>query len=300
MVWPFSRNDPSAYLPGPEPSKKEEPPAYVPMERFNQALDEVRGLNSKLDQFTGLMTGFLGNPQPGPATRQDTLPPQEAAIDDISDEEYSTALLQGDAPKITKRNRAEIERAKREVKREYDARFKTLEGQGMAILDQVNTEQGQQALSGQPYYNLLKADIDAQLKTVPAHQRTPEMRQFIYERTVGANQEKVWAHKQAEEGRIRQERDALGTPGREARDKDNKPTAANVFGEEILSATTTWRGGGTLWARRSPDEWARSRYGTKDMNEAAVMATNILAISDCPRCFGPIIGGKCHCKGRAA
>jgi hypothetical protein len=300
MVWPFSRSDPSPYLPGPEPPKKDEPPAYVPMERFNQALDEVKGLSSKLDQFTGLMTGFLGNPSPSAPPRQGDVAPQEVPIDDITDEEYSNALLSGDAAKISKRNKAEIERATRGVKREYDIRLKTLEGQGMAILDQVNTEQGQQALSGQPYYHLLKGDIDAQLKTIPAHQRTPEMRQWVYERTVGANQEKVWAFKQAEEARIKQERDALGTPGRESRDKDSKPTAANVFGEATLDPTAVWRGGGPLWARRTPDEWARSRYGTKDVNEAAVLATNLLALDDCPRCFGPIIGGKCHCKGRAS
>ena len=253
MVWPFSRHDPSPFLPGPEaPQKKEDPPAYVPMERFNQALEEVKGLNSKLDQMSGLMTGFLGNPQPGPASRQETPAPQEAPIDDITDDEYGTALLQGDAPKISKRHKAEIERAKREVRKEYDTRIRTLEGEGMAILDQVNTEQGQQALSGQPYYQLLKADIDAQLKGIPAHQRTPEMRQFIYERTVGANQEKVWAHKQAEEARIKQEREALGTPGREQRER--KPSGASVFGEDILDPTTVWRGGGNLWARQSPDE----------------------------------------------
>ncbi len=299
MVWPFRHNDPSAYLPSPEPPKKDDPPAYVPMDRFNAALDEVRGLNSKLDQVTGLMSGFIGNSQPGSTIRQDSPAPQEAAIEDVTDEEYSAAVLQGDAAKITKRNKAEIERAKREVKREYDARFKALEGQGMAILDQVNTEQGQQALSGMPYYSLLKADIDVQLKTIPAHQRTPEMRQWVYERTVGANQEKVWAHKQAEEERIKQERDALSTPGREQHAREAKPTGATVFGENILNPTTTWRGGGNIWARQSPDEWARARYGTKDINEAAVMATNILAISDCPRCFGPIMNGKCHCRGRA-
>jgi hypothetical protein len=269
------------------------------MERFNTALDEVRGLNTKLDQFTGLMAGFLGNPQSSPLSRQDSPTPQEAAIEDITDDEYADAVLKGDAPRITKRNKAEIERAKREVRHEYDQRFKTLEGQGMAILDQVNTEQGQQALNGQPYYQILKTDIDDQLKKIPAHQRTPEMRQWIYERTVGANQEKVWAHKQAEEARIRQEREALGTPGRESRTKDSTPTGANVFGEDILSPTTTWHGGGNLWARRSPDEWARSRYGTKDINEAAVMATHILAVEDCPRCFGPVIGGKCHCRGKS-
>ena len=297
MVWPFSRNDPSPYLPGPEPLKKDEPPAYVPMERFNQALEEVKGLNSKLDQMTGLMTGFLGNSQPGPATRQETPAPQEAPIEDITDDEYGTALLQGDASKISKRHKAEIERAKREVRKEYDTRIRTLEGEGMAILDQVNTEQGQQALSGQPYYQLLKADIDAQLKSIPARQRSPEMRQFIYERTVGANQEKVWAYKQAEEARIKQEREALGTPGREQRER--KPSGASVFGEDILDPTTVWRGGGNLWARQSPDEWARSHYGTKDINEAAVMAVNIMAVSDCPRCFGPTLNGKCHCKRSA-
>jgi hypothetical protein len=300
MVWPFSRNDPSPFLPDPEPPKKDEPPAYVPMERFNQALDEVKGLNTKLDQFTGLMTGFLGTPQPGPATRQENAAPQEPVIEDVTDEEYATAGLQGDVVKMSKRHKAEIERAKREVRKEYDARFRALEGQGMAILDQVNTEQGQQALGSQPYYQLLKAEVDAQLKTIPAHQRTPEMRQIIYNATVGANQEKVWAFKQQEEARIKQERDALGIPGREAREKDSKPTAANVFGEELLSPGTTWRGGGNLWARRTPDEWAHARYGTRDMNEAAVMATNILAVSDCPQCFGPVIGGKCHCRGKGA
>ena len=294
MVWPFSKHDPTPYLPGPEPVKKDDPPQYVSMDAFNKGMDEVRSMTSKLDQFAGLVTGALTSSQSGPAPIREA-PPQEPAIDDITDEDYAVAVLQGDAAKITKRTKAEVERAKREIKHEYNARFSVLEGQGMGILDQVNTELGQQALAGMPYYVLLKQDIDAQLKTIPAHQRTPEMRQWIYQRTVGANLDKIKAHDQAEETRIRQEREALDIPGR-TQSKDAKLTAASVFGEDILSPTTTWRGGGNLWARRTPDEWARARYGTKDINEAAAFASNVMAIDDCPRCFSPVVQGKCHCR----
>lgn len=300
MVWPFSRSDPSAYLPGPEPPTKADPPQYVPVADFNRAMDDVKNLGSKLDQFTGMMTGFLGNSSPGSSTAPVVTPPQEVPIEDITDEQYADAVLRGDAPLIQKRTKAEISRAERTMRKDYDARFRTLEQQGMGILDQVSSEMGQQALAGMPYYQILKADIDAQLKTIPAHQRTPEMRQWIYERTVGANQEKVFTFRQAEEARIRQEREEVGAPGRTREDRNAAPTGASVFGEELLAPTATFRGGGALWSRRSPDEWARGRYGTKDINEAAVLATNVMGLSDCPQCFGPVIGGKCHCKGRAA
>lgn len=300
MVWPFSKHDPTPYLPGPDPLTKDEPPQYVSMDAFTRGMDEVRSMTSKLDTFAGLVTGALSMPQPGPSPTSHASPSQEPVIDDITDDDYATAVLQGDHVKINKRTKAMIDREVRQVRQTYDARFAILEGQGMGILDQVNTEVGQQALAGMPYYVLLKADIDSQLKTIPAHQRTPEMRQWIYQRTVGANLDKIKLHDQAEETRIKQEREVLDTPGRTAL-RDTKPTAASVFGEDILSPTMTWRGGGALWARRTPDEWAKARYGTKDANEAAVFAANVMAIDDCPRCFSPLIQGKCHCRpGRGA
>lgn len=288
MVWPFSKSDPSSYLPQAETqAKKEDPPAYVDQATFNRALDDVRSIGSKLDQFLG------GQQQP----QQTTQPVVEAPIDDISDEDYADALLRGDAARITRRNKAEVERASRAIKHDYDQRFARLEGQGMAILDQVNTEVGQQAMGGMPYYGLLKNEVDTQLKALQPHQRTPEMREWIYQRTVGANLEKIKAHDQAEEARIRQERQTVTTPGRDREGRDATPTAASVFGEDMMSPNATVKGGGQLWRRHTPDEWARNRYGTKDANEAAVMATNVLALSDCPQCFGPVIGGKCHCRG---
>lgn len=296
MVWPFSRSDASVYLPGPTPEKEDDPPQYVPVADFNRALDDVKSLGSKLDQFTGMMTGFLGNSSPGlTAPRVDT-PPQEVTIEDITDEQYADAVLRGDAPLIQKRTRAEIARAERTMRKEYDTRFKTLEQQGMSILDQVSSEIGQQSLAGMPYYQILKAEIDTQLKTIPAHQRTPEMRQWVYERTVGANITKIREFDRTEEMRIARDRDAVDVPGRSRDGKGVQPTGSTVFGEEILSPTATVRGGGQLWANRTPEEWVRNRYGTKDVNEAAILVTNVMALDNCHQCFGPIIGGKCHCR----
>ena len=298
MVWPFRSHDPTPFMPVTDPGpKKEDLPQFVPMERFTAALDEVKGLNSKLDQFTGLLTGMLGT-QPGQQTPPQP-PAQEPAIDDITDDDYADAVLKGDAARITKRTKAEVERARRDIKKDYDARFARLEGQGMGILDQVNTELGQHALGSMPYYQLLKADVDAALKQLPAHQRTPEMRAHIYHAVVGANEEKVYAHRRAEEARIAKEREALDTPGR-GKEQSQGPTPSTVFGDELLKPTTTWRGGAGLWSKRSPDQWAQARYGVENIQQAAIYASNVLALDDCPRCFGPIIGGTCHCRGKAA
>jgi hypothetical protein len=292
-IWPFRSHDPTPFMPVDTPStgKPEEPPKYVDEGRFNQAMDEVRGLGSKLDQFTGLFTGLMtGQPPPVPQT-----PQTEAPIDDVTDEEYADAVLRGDAAKIQKRTRAEIERAKRDLQKTYDQRLGTLERQGMGILDQVSGELGQQALGAMPYYQVLKGDIDAALKQLPAHQRTPEMRQHIYHAVVGANLDKVRAHDAAEAARIQKERDTLEPPGR-AREHEQGPTPETIFGDAILRPDATWMGGGKLWAKRTPDEWARTRYGVKDVREASVYASNVMNLDDCPRCFGPIIGGKCHCR----
>lgn len=299
-LWPFQKHSPQPFLPSADPGaqKKDEPPKFVDEARFTQALDEVRGLNSKLDQFTGLLTGYFGAGQPGQAQQGQSQQQQaqEPTIPDISDDEYADAVLKGDAAKIATRTAAIAERKVREVRKEYDQRFRILETQGMSILDQVNTEVGQQGLATMPYYQLLKSDIDTALKQLPAHQRTPEMRAHIYHATVGINLDKVKAHDAAEAVRIQNEREQLDPPGRRQSEQDLGPTPESIFGEQLLKPTATWMGGAQIWGRRSPDSFAQQRYGTKDMKEAAVYAANVMALGDCPRCFGPVIAGKCHCR----
>lgn len=300
MAWPFARKDPSAFLPIQGQEKKDESPKYIDETRFNQALDEVRGLNSKLDQMTGLFTGFLATPgQKGQG--QQAQQAQEPPIDDVTDDEYSDAVLKGDAEKISKRMSAVTERKAREIRRDYDQRISLLERQGMGILEQVSGEVGQGAMNTLPYYQLLKADIDAALKQLPVHQRTPEMRAHIYHATVGANLDKVKAHDAAETVRVQAQRDAEHAPGRQHA-QDQGPSPATIFGEDILRPDARWRGGANLWGRMqhgrtvTPDGFAQNYFHTKDIQEASVYASNVMALDDCPRCFGPLIGGKCHCR----
>lgn len=296
-LWPFRSHDPAPFMPGEPEKKKEDPPQYVSQATFQQALDDVKGMNSKLDQMAGMFTGWAqAQPNQPPAQQVQ----QEQAVPDITDQEYESACLSGDHIKIGVRMNAISERKAREVRKEYDRRFQVLEQQGMTILDRVSTEAGQSALTSLPYYQLFKADIDAALKNIPAHQRTPEMRTHIYHATVGGNLDKVKAHDATEAVRIGKEREQLDTPGRRAQDISQGPTPENVFGDVLLKPDATWRGGAKLWDRRSPDTWAQTRYGVKDMKEAAVYASNVLALDDCPRCFGPVINGKCHCRGRIA
>src|SRR5207247_423765 len=233
-IWPFRSHDPSPFLPSADTSgtKQDEPPKYVDEARFNQALEEVRGMNSKLDQFTGLFTGYMAQPGQQPSV-QYPQQPQEQPIDDITDEEYQQAVLQGDAPKISKRMAAVTERKAREIRSEYEQRFRTIETQGLSIYDQLSSEVGQTALKAMPYYQLFRQDIDAALKQVPVHQRTPEMRSFIYERTVGANIDKVKAHDAAEAMRIAKERDQLDPPSR-TKEQDEGPTPESVFGDDVI------------------------------------------------------------------
>lgn len=299
MVWPFKAS-PTPFLPEParEEKKDDPPPRFVDEGRFNQALEEVRGLNSKLDQFTGMFAGFMQGGQGGQGgQRTESAPPAEAAIDDITDEEYNDAVLRGDPVKISKRMNAVAERKVRETRKEYDTRLKALETQGMAVLDQVSGELGQSSLASQPYYALLKTDIDAAMKQIQPHMRTPEMRMFVYNAVVGTNLDKIRAHDAAEAARIQRDREQPDPPGRGRTQEDQGPTPESVFGADMLRPDATWRGGARLWDKRSPDGFAQNRYGTKDLKEAAVYATNVMNLDDCPRCFGPIIGGKCHCRG---
>src|SRR5438128_3853630 len=109
-IWPFRSSDPSPFLPSQEPGTgtppSQDPPKYVDEARFSQALDEVKGLNSKLDQFTGMMTGFLGA-QPGSSTNPGFAQPHQGpAINDVTDEEYADAVLTGDAVRIQIRTQA--------------------------------------------------------------------------------------------------------------------------------------------------------------------------------------------------
>lgn len=301
-IWPFRSHDPTPFMPIQDADKKkDDSPKYVDEARFTEALNEVKGLTSKLDQFTGLFTGLISQ-SPGqgqPTVGQVVQQAQDTPIPDITDDDYADALLRGDAAKIATRTAAIAERKVREVRKEYDQRFRTLETQGMTILEQVSGEVGQQSLGSMPYYQLFKQDIDAALKQLPVHQRTPEMRIHIYHATLGANLDKVRAHDVTESVRMQRERDQPTAPGR-MREQDQGPTPESVFGADVVQSGATARGGARLWERRTPDEWARARYGVKDMQEAAVYATNVHAIENCRRCFGPIIGGKCHCQGRSA
>lgn len=291
MAW-FKRADPAPYMPVADSQQQQQPqePQYVPVAQFNSALEEVKQLGSKFDQFTGMMAGMLAG---SPGAQTQPVASAEPDIDDITDEEYNDAVLRGDAVRIAKRTNAMVERATRRVQKDLGGRIDTLQTQGMGILNQVNTELGQQALGGQPYYQLLKAEIDMQLQEVPAHQRTPQMRQWIYERTVGANIAKIREHDTREAERQARDRDALGTPGRARQQQDTTPTAESTFGDGVMRNDATWHGGGRVWEKKSPDDFARRRYGLDNMNQAAVFATNVMAVSDCSECFMPIVGGKC-------
>src|SRR5262245_23873561 len=298
-MWPFNRQDPSPFMPEPQTPNDPEPPApsYVKAEDFQQAMQQVQGMNSKLDQMAGLFSGLLGGGMaPTMPGAPPTSTPQEPPIEDISDDEYAQALLQGDAGKISKRTNAQIERARRGIQQQFDQRFSALEQQGMAVLGQVQSEVGQSALSSLPYYQLFRSDIDSALRQLPVHQRTPEMRAHIYHATVGANLDKVRAHDAAEATRITREREALDPPGRGSRG-DPGPTPESTFGDKLLAPGATWMGGGPLWGKRTPDGWAQNYYKVQNMGEAAVYMDNVMKLGNCDRCFGPIIGGKCHCRG---
>src|SRR5712691_2213956 len=149
-IWPFRSHDPTPFMPSADASgTKDEPaPKYVDETRFNQALDEVRSMNSKLDQFTGLFTGYMAQSGQGHVVQAQSQ--QEPAIDDITDEEYQQAVLQGDATKIAKRMTAMTERKAREIRGEYEQRFRTIETQGLSIYDQLSSEVGQTALKSMP------------------------------------------------------------------------------------------------------------------------------------------------------
>jgi len=291
----WSRNrDPGPYLPGGEPATPADTPRYVDESRFNGALDEVKALNSKLDQMAGMFTGMMTSGLQG--NQQQSMPPSayEPPIDDISEEEYQQALLQGDAVKVSKRMQAVAERAARQVRHEVEPRFRTIETQGLQIYDQLSGEVGQRALNEMPYYQLFKQDIDQAMQQIPVHQRTQEMRQLIYRSVVGGNIDKVKAHDAAESVRIERDRNAMGAPGRST--PSDGPTPENVFGNDILKSDATWRGGAALWGKRSPDEWAKNYYKVNNLQEASAYSTNIHNLSNCETCFGPIINGRCHCR----
>lgn len=296
MAW-FKRSDPATYMPpAQQQQQQEQPPQYVPVAQFTAAMEEVKALGSKFDQFAGMVAGaFAGGPGSGQQTRTAPQPEPEPAIVDVTDDEYNQAVLQGDAAKIAIRTQAIVERSARALRKEYDGKIGILQTQGMGALDQVNLELGQQALNGMPYYQLLKKDVDEQLASVPVQQRTPQMRQWIYDRTVGANLDKIKAFDAAETARIAKEREELDPPGRQQQ-RDAAPTAETVFGDTLLKPNATWHGGGQMWAKRSPDAWAKSRYGVENINQAAVFATNVMAVDDCPECFVPIVNNKCSAK----
>ena len=297
MVWPFKRQDPSEFLPLASPGNTPPTtPQYVPVEQFNDALNSVKELGSKFDTFQGLVTAaFTGG---GQQQRQAPTAPvraPEPEIPDITDDEYADAVLRGDAAKLAIRTEAVAQRRVREVEQRLGQRIGQLETHGMAVLEQVTGEVGQSSLAKMPYYQLLKGEIDGMLESLPAFQRTPAMREHCYEAVVGKNVDKVMTFRQQEQARIAQEREALGVPGRTAGQQDDTPTGASVFGDVIKNGAT-WQGSGQLWGRKSPNEWAKSRYGVESIDQAAVYATNVMGISDCPQCFGPIVGGKCHCR----
>ena len=290
------QSNPSDYLP-PTETKKEEthPPKYVDEARFNESIEQIKALGTQFSQFTGMFTSMMGQGQsqdPAP-----TQPVKREEIPDISDAEYEDAIFKGDAAKIAIRTNAIAARAVQNATSAWETRFNELEQRGMGALDSLSTEITQGALNTMPYYQILKKDIDSALATLPPHQRTPAMREHVYHAVVGKNLDKVRAHDAAESVRLSQERESTTTPNRTST-RQTGPTPESVFGESILSPQATWKGGASLWSRRSPEQWTASRYGTSNLQEAATYVTNVMAISDCRQCFSPVVAGKCHCPAQ--
>lgn len=300
MVWPFSKQSPADFLPiTPDPNigkQQDQAPQYVSVEQFNSALGEIKTMSQRFEDFSGLVQSAFTGGQLNAAPRvQPRAADTEPAIVDLTDDEYNDALLRGDAAKIGIRTNAIVERRLREERHASNARFERLESQGMAILDQVQNEVGQTSLARMPYYTIVKSDVDRMLEALPTHQRTPQMREHCYNAVVGANVEKIMTFRQTEDQRIAQEREAATSmPGR-TKERDEGPTPDTVFGTTVRP-DATWTGSGKLWGHKTPDEWAKNRYGVENMQQAAVYASNVMAIDDCQQCFSPIVGGKCHCK----
>lgn len=278
-----------------EEKEKEATPSYVKQEDFTAAMNTLNNINSQFQQFQGFVSGLAqGQGAPGGVSNQQQ---QAPAIEDVTDEEYQQALMDGTASVLQKRHRADL--ARQEAK--FNTRFTELEQRGLGILDLVSNQTTQQSLTSKKWYPLLKDQVNAEIAKIPAQNRTPDLVDFIYNKIVGENEEKIYTWRQEDDKRLAQEREVGNdTPRRSSRGQaSDEVTFENTFGDELSQPHATWKGGGRVWDKFDAATHVKHRYGLDSVNDAAKYARGVMAIDDCAECFSPIVNGKCHCRRSA-
>ena len=155
------------------------------------------------EDFDSFKTNVIASlRQPTQTQSQSTVqvpePPKEEPIDDISNDDYESALLnlqdqefEGDRRSlirsIEKRKKADEERINRRV----TTQINQIRQETSEQLGNLTTHAAQAATSSLPNYNLFKDEIDQAVNNLQPTQRSPEMVKFIHDQVSGQNIEKV-------------------------------------------------------------------------------------------------------------
>lgn len=277
--------------------KKEEALPFVTPTQLNDfgstIRTEVSGIISNaVSELRGAFSSFQ---QPAGQQRQ------EPQIEDVSEEDYQQALSTGDAQTITKRQRANDERNRRNTQREINQ----ARAEVTPVLESLSGELAGSILATLEYYPLFKKDVDSLLGTIPPAQRNRSVIEHIYHSVCGRpeNLTKIQEYKTGQQ----RQRDLevgmasdIGTQ-RRGNQREREVTFESTFGEEISNPTATLQTHGPIWQGRrrgyDAENYAKD-VGFKDKNEFARFAHAVMAVEDCPECLSPIIQGKCaaYCK----
>lgn len=216
--------------PAPAPGAQ---PTFVTMEQFNTFQTT---LMSQIQQLSGVAAPGTGTRPQAVAPVAPTLP----AIEDVTDEQYNTAVENGGAGAaaiISKRHKADQERLRREML----ATTGQIQEMGVNAIGSLMRQQ----LSNLPYYDILKPDIDAALAQMgPTGAINPDAQRLAYDIAVGRNLAKI---QQLDREKILREHTANVSTGdtnasgafRSAHDEavhKKLPTPEDVWGKEGIAA----------------------------------------------------------------